>query len=591
MKENWSLKELYSSFDSEEYKSDMAKCDEYVKAYVDFANSLDTYECKKELLEKYITLNTEMIINFNKVLSFASLILSVDTNNSEAQKNMEIGEEKYSKIAEPSAKIYKFIGAIENLQEVVQSSDKLKEYEFFLTAIAEESKYMLSDKEEGIIAKMRTTGSSAWSKMKNLVTSNLRVEIEENGEIKSVPLTVARNLAHHKDSKVRKAAYEAELKAYSKVEEAVAAALNGIKGEVITVANLRGFESPLHESLFKSRMEKETLDAMITAMKESLPTFRKYLRRKGELLGHNNGLPFYELFAPLGNAEMEFDYEKGKAFVEENFRSFSDKLGDFAKRAFDNSWIDVYPREGKVGGAFCSNLHMIGESRIMLNYGNTLSDVITMAHELGHGYHGECLKDELYLNSDYPMPIAETASTFCETIVKKAAIKTATEEEAFSILENEISDSTQIIVDILSRFIFESNLFENRKVSSLSSEELKGLMLEAQKEAYGDGLDQEYLHPYMWVCKPHYYEAGYNFYNFPYAFGLLFAKGLYAEYLKRGESFVEEYDKLLSVTGKLKVAEVTKIMNIDINSVDFWRGSLSIIEEDIEKFLELSLKR
>lgn len=591
MKENWSLKELYSSFDSEEYNRDMAKCDEYVKTYIDFANSLDTYECKRELLEKYITLNTEMIINFNKVLSFASLILSVDTNNTEAQKNMEIGEEKYSKIAEPSAKVYKFIGSIENLQEIIQSSDKLKVYEFFLTSIAEESKYMLSDKEEGIIAKMRTTGSSAWSKMKNLVTSNLRVEIEENGEIKSVPLTVARNLAHHKDGKVRKAAYEAELKAYSKVEEAVAAALNGIKGEVITVANLRGFESPLHESLFKSRMSKETLDAMITAMKESLPIFRKYLRRKGELLGHNNGLPFYELFAPMGNVEMEFEYEKGKAFVEENFRSFSHKLGDFAKRAFDNSWIDVYPREGKVGGAFCSNLQMIGESRIMLNYGNTLSDVITMAHELGHGYHGECLKDELYLNSDYPMPIAETASTFCETIVKKAAIKTATEEEAFSILENEISDSTQIIVDILSRFIFESNLFENRKVSSLSSEELKNLMIEAQKEAYGDGLDQEYLHPYMWVCKPHYYEAGYNFYNFPYAFGLLFAKGLYAEYLKRGESFVEEYDKLLSVTGKLKVAEVTKIMNIDINSVDFWRGSLSIIEEDIEKFLELSLKR
>lgn len=588
MSGNWSLKELYTSFQSEEFKNDMKKCDEYVSKYNEFANSLESYKDLKVLLEEYINLNTNLGITFNKVFSFSSLILSVDTNNTEAQKNIEIAEEKYSKIAEPSAKINKFIGTIENMSEIIQDSNLLKTHEFFLTSIVEESKYMLGDREEGIIAKMRTTGSSAWSKMKNLITSNLTVEIEENGEVKSLPLTVVRNLAHNKDAKVRKNAYEAELKAYSKVEDAVAAALNGIKGEVITVANLRGFQSPLHETLFKSRMEIETLEAMIAAMKESLPVFRKYLRRKGEILGHNNGLPFYELFAPMGNVEMEFDYEKGKAFVEENFRTFSNKLGDYARTAFDGHWIDVYPREGKVGGAFCSNLHMLGQSRIMLNYGNTFSDVVTMAHELGHGYHGDCLKDEEYLNSDYPMPIAETASTFCETIVKKAAIKTASKEEAFSILESELGDCTQVIVDILSRFIFEKNLFEGRKESSLSSNELKELMIEAQREAYGDGLDPEYLHPYMWICKPHYYEAGYNYYNFPYAFGLLFAKGLYAEYLKRGEEFVKQYDKLLSVTGKLKVAEVTKIMNIDINSIDFWRSSLKIIEEDIEKFLELS---
>jgi len=584
MSGNWSLKELYNSFQSEEFKNDMAKCDEYVSKYNEFANSLEGHKDLKGLLEEYINLNTNLGITFNKVFSFSSLTLSVDTNNTEAQKNIEIAEEKYSKIAEPSAKINKFIGAIENISEIINGSDLLKTHEFFLTSIVEESKYMLGDREEGIIAKMRTTGSSAWSKMKNLITSNLTVEIEENGEVKSLPLTVVRNLAHNKDAKVRKNAYEAELKAYSKVEDAVAAALNGIKGEVITVANLRGFESPLHETLFKSRMEIETLEAMIAAMKESLPVFRKYLRRKGEILGHSNGLPFYELFAPMGNVEMEFDYEKGKAFVEENFRTF----GDYARTAFDGQWIDVYPREGKVGGAFCSNLHMLGQSRIMLNYGNTFSDVVTMAHELGHGYHGDCLKEEEYLNSDYPMPIAETASTFCETIVKKAAIKTASKEEAFSILESELGDCTQVIVDILSRFIFEKNLFEGRKESSLSSNELKELMVEAQKEAYGDGLDPEYLHPYMWICKPHYYEAGYNYYNFPYAFGLLFAKGLYAEYLKRGEEFVKQYDKLLSVTGKLKVAEVTKIMNIDINSIDFWRSSLKIVEEDIEKFLELS---
>jgi oligoendopeptidase F len=224
----------------------------------------------------------------------------------------------------------------------------------------------------------------------------------------------------------------------------------------------------------------------------------------------------------------------------------------------------------------------------MLNYGDTFSDVVTLSHELGHGYHGDCLNNESFLNSDYPMPIAETASTFCETIVKKAAIKTATKAEAFAILESEISDCAQVIVDIYSRFLFESEVFERRKESSLSAAELKDIMIRAQKEAYGDGLDEAYLHPYMWACKPHYYYATHNFYNFPYAFGLLFAKGLYAEYLNRGDEFVKAYDKLLAITGKNKIADVTKLMNIDIHSVDFWRSSLKTIEEDIEKFIELS---
>lgn len=213
-----------------------------------------------------------------------------------------------------------------------------------------------------------------------------------------------------------------------------------------------------------------------------------------------------------------------------------------------------------------------------------------MAHELGHGFHGECLKNESILNSNYPMPIAETASTFCETIIKKAAIKDATEKEALSILETEISDCTQVIVDIYSRFLFEKSVFEKRKESALTVERIKELMLNAQKEAYGDGLDENYLHPYMWAWKPHYYDANYNYYNFPYAFGLLFAKGLYAEYLKKGSDFVGEYERLLSITGKNKIADITKEVGIDIHDKEFWKNSLKTIEEDIEKFIMISKK-
>ena len=435
---------------------------------------------------------------------------------------------------------------------------------------------------------MKNTGSSSWMKLRDLLTSSLKIDIELNGEKKQLPLTVIRNMAYDKDEQIRKKAYEAEINSYKKIEDAVAACLNGIKGEVITICKMRGYKSPLEQSLLNSRMDRETLDAMLSAMKESFPSFRRYFKKKGELLQKDNGMTFYDLFAPIGNADMDFPYEKGQNFVYENFKTFSNSLADYAKQAFDNNWIDVKPREGKVGGAFCHNIHAIGESRFMLNYGDKFSDVITLAHELGHGYHGQCLTNESILNSDYPMPIAETASTFCETIVKKAAIKFASKEEAFSILESEISDCAQVIVDIYSRFFFESELFKNRENASLSVEELNSLMLAAQKESYGDALDERYLHPYMWICKPHYYDSEYNFYNFPYAFGLLFAKGLYAKYLKTGKDFAKDYDRLLSLTGKMRLYDVAKLVDIDIHDIEFWRSSLKAVEEDINNFIELS---
>ncbi|WP_040214890.1 M3 family oligoendopeptidase [Clostridium polynesiense] len=589
---NWSLKELYDSFESDAFKKDVEKVDLFIKDYKDMANSICmSHENQMEKLEAYIRKNIEKNKLFEKLLGFIHLTLSVDTKNETALKYSDILEQKVSLLAEPDAKLKKWIGEVDGLDQIIGSSETLKEHSFYLKEIVEGSKYLLSEKEEAVISKMQNTGSNAWSKLRDLLTSTLMVDIEIEGKMEKLPLTVVRNMAYDKDPELRKKAYQAEIESYKKIEDSMAACLNGIKGEVITIAEMRGYKSPLDQALKNSRMDEDSLNAMLTAIKESLPVFRKYLRRKGELLGHKNGLPFYDLFAPMGEVNMEFPYEKSAEFVETNFRTFSDRLADFARKAVDNRWIDVKPKEGKVGGAFCSNLSSIGESRFLLNHGDTFSDVVTMAHELGHGYHGECLKEESILNADYPMPLAETASTFCETIVKKAAVKTASPEEAFAIVESEVADSTQVIVDIYSRFLFESEVFERRKESAVNSQELKEIMLNAQKEAYGEGLDQEYLHPYMWACKPHYYFPTSNFYNFPYSFGLLFAKGLYAEYLKRGESFPEAYDKLLAVTGKKKIADVTNIMNIDIHDVEFWRGSLRIIEEDIEKFLELSKNR
>ena len=586
---NWSLKELYTSFNSEEFLEDMECLTEVIDEINKWTEIIvkDT-DCAKVKLEGYVERFSVLADLITKIGSFIELSISVNTKDDEALKYSDILEKKLTKIVEAETKLNKWISSIENIDEVIKDSILLKDHEFILKEVVEKSKYLLTNREEAIIANMQNTGSNAWGKLKDNLISIHKVEINEDGKIKEYPLTVVLNMAYDKDEKVRKRAYEAEIASYTKIEEGVAAALNGIKGEVLTICEFRGYKSPLEQTLINSRMDEESLNVMLEAMKESMPKFREYLKRKAEILGHKNGLPFYDMYAPIVESDMEFDYEKGKKFVVDKFRTFSDNLANFAQKAMNNNWIDVMPKEGKVGGAFCAGIHYLGESRILLNYGNSFSDVVTMAHELGHGFHGECLKDESVLNTEYPMPIAETASTFCETIVKKAAIKEADKITALAILESEISDCNQVIVDIYSRFLFEKSLFEARKESALTVDQIKKLMLDAQREAYGDGLDPEYLHPYMWTWKPHYYYANSNFYNFPYAFGLLFAKGLYAEYLKKGSEFSSEYENLLSITGKHNIADITKEVGIDIHNKEFWKSSLRTIEEDIDKFMELS---
>ncbi|SFN62672.1 M3 family oligoendopeptidase [Proteiniclasticum ruminis] len=585
----WSLKELYESFESPEFLRDSKRIltlIEEVNAYAE--KEFQEVERAKEKLETYLQYEMEMSNLVSRVMGFANLTMSTDARNEAAREHFSRIAMKLSAITKAEVLFKRFVQKLENLEEIVSESAFLTEHRFILEEAKKEGQYLLSDAEEMLLAKMSNTGSKAWTNLQNILTSTLLVEMEKEGENVSLPLPAVRNLAYDKDPAVRKAAYEAELAAYKKVEESSAAALNGIKGEVLTVSELRGFETPLHETLFQSRMEKETLDAMFDAIREALPSFRKYLKRKAALLGHQKGLPFYDLFAPMGESQMQFTYEEAMDYIVKNFSTFSPKLGQYAKEAYEKNWLDVEPREGKRGGAFCSNLHVIGESRILSNFDGSFSNMTTLAHELGHGYHGFNLKEETILNSSYPMPIAETASIFCETIVVQAALKEMSDAEAVTILEQSISDATQVIVDIYSRYLFETKLFETRKDHPLSVKELNAFMLEAQKEAYGDGLDEEVLHPYMWLNKTHYYSAGRNFYNFPYAFGLLFSKGLYAIYLNRGESFVPEYDALLSVTGKKSIKEVAELMDIDVTKPGFFRDSLKIVERDIEKFLELT---
>ena len=572
----WTLEDLYPSFESQEFKQDV----EAYKALKGKFESL-TLEDSIEGITQVVKLLEESTVLTGRLYNYIHLTLATDTTH-ETATQVEVQLAGVSADLQATyAKVSKFLGTI---QTDITTDPFLAEYRYYFEEAKKDATHLLSDELEEVLAKMSISGGKAWSQLFDFMWSSAQGEYK--GEV--VTLSEIRGKAYDSDAEVRKSAYEAELKMYDAIKEPIAFSLNHIKKEVLTTSQLRGFESPLAHTLEASRMSRETLDALLEAIREYLPNFRKYLRHKAALLGHENGLPFYDLFAPVGNSSRTFTVEESKDYLIENFKTFSADLAEMTEEFFDKHYIDFYPRKGKVGGAFCANLPMIKQSRVLTNFTGSLSDVVTLAHELGHAYHGLHIENHRPLNQDYSMPVAETASTFNENIIMNTAIKEASDEEKIALIESQLQDTTQIIVDIYSRYLFESAVFENREQSFMFSKDLEEMMLSAQKEAYGDGLDQAYLHPYMWACKPHYYSTGLSFYNFPYAFGGLFSKGLYAIYQEKPEGFVEKYQELLRATTVSSVEDTAKVLGVDVSTPEFWKKALAEVAESIEAFIALT---
>lgn len=587
----WSLKDLYESFEDKDFQRDYELLLKQIEQLNQWAEeNLESQGNEGEKIIDYLEMLIAVQESYIKLSSYSTLSKSVDAKNPEASRALERIESRYAELKRAHVRFQKWLLEVEEVGRRIDCSEFLSTHRFYIMELIAKGRYRLGDDEELLAAKLTHTGAKAWSKLQQLLTSTLLVDIELEGEERALPLSVVRNMAYDADSALRKKAFEAELKSYEKIADSSAAAINGIKGESIILGKMRGFDSPLDESLVHSRMSRKTLDTMLKAMEGSLPAFRRYLKQKAKLLGHEAGLPFYDLFAPIGKLDRQFSFPQAMDYVIENFTTFSENLGSFARQAYEGRWIDVEPREGKRGGGFCYFIRPIKQSRILLNFTGSFKNVMTLAHELGHGFHGHCLKDESVLNCSYPMPLAETASIFAETILVHKSIESGTDEEKFWILENTISHATQLIVDIYSRYLFEKEVFERRQDHGLTVAELNEIMLQSQRLAYGDGLKHQVLHPYMWVNKVHYYYPERHYYNFPYAFGLLFAKGLFGQYLKDKNTFPARYEELLRATGKMSVEEVAKIVDINLTDEGFWKESLSILERDIEHFIELSME-
>ncbi len=578
----WSLTELYEDYDDPRFAADTAELDRLIEQLDAQSRDLggDARETLLHLLETREKLNETA----ERLMLYVGLRQSACTTDARASSLMDQLSGKLSLLAAPETRMDQYVAGLENLEELIAADPLLTDYAFLLRSTKDAAKYLLSAECEEIISLYENSGSSAWGNLQSYLTSTVPVQYRGG----TITLSDVRNLAYDPDPQVRKDAFHAELAAYERIRDAVAFSLNSIKLEVLNRCRLRGFESPLAETLYQSHVSAATLDALLTAIREYLPRLQPFYRHKAKLLGHEGGLPWYDLFAPLGAADEKYTKEEARDYLIERFSSFDGELTEMVRTAFDEGWIDFYPREGKVGGAFCAEAFSIRASRILTNFAGSFNDVVTLAHELGHAFHNLNLYDNRPLNRDYSMPVAETASTFNETLVMSDAIRRAEDPvKRRALIHEQLSGDLQVICDIYSRFRFESAVFENRDESFMFPSELCDMMLAAQKEGYGDGLDWTEPHPYMWLCKSHYYSGGLSFYNWPYAFGGLLARGFYACYEREGADFVPRYKRFLKATAVMSAEDAGKVAGIDLASADFWRSGLETLAREVEEFGEL----
>ena len=581
----WNLDSVYAGYDSEEYRADR---DELVKTSSSLLKKLDDDSSRKGDTEKWLkSIIKKMNAAYGLYGTLEAYIYcnhSVDTKDSKTLAELSSLEEDVLPLREAEVRFRRAMKSLQKkLPQLAKKSKTIARFRFYLDEQIELANRQMSVEEENLAADLMRPGADAWGRLQGTISSNLSWPWDGDERKTVVEL---RSLAMDPSRDIREKAFRKELEAWKSMETPIAAALNGVKGFTVILDKRRNYATPLDHAAFQARISRETLDAQISTMESNLGVFRSYLKSKAKLLGVKK-CAFYDLFAPAGEATRTWSFQEARDFIVEQFSSFSWELGDFAERAFREKWIDAEPREGKVGGAFCAPMPKAGESRILANFDGSFDGLFTLAHELGHGYHGWVLKDLPYVQQDYPMTLAETASIFCETIVFNRAMEASSADDRLAVLELFLQSATQVIVDILSRYKFEAAVFERREKGDLSSEELCELMLQAQRDTYGDGLDEKLLHPYMWAVKSHYYSAGLSFYNFPYAFGQLFGLGLYATYTRDVHEFPTRYKELLQTTGQTTANEVTKSAGFDIEDGAFWQSGIDVIAERANEFAAL----
>ncbi|MBO0442594.1 M3 family oligoendopeptidase [Vagococcus fluvialis] len=594
----WDLDSLFEGgIDSTELSARLILLDDQIKDYARLVGKWDTERDTPDFLflDSILALQELVSNGFGQTISFVNAIQSADVNNKKAGTMLA---SLYSKSTDFENANVIFTKKLTSMSEA--SWNHLKEAQttqrqgvmFVLNETRERGKRLLSENEENIINQLSTDGFNAWSTHYDTLVSQISIPFTEKDgtEVHLSAGQAFNRMTGDADSNVRAELFEKWEQAWSEKAPLFADTLNHLDGFRLTANKLHGITNHLQIPLEYNRMKEETLNAMWGAISDNKQPFVDFLERKAKLFGKEK-MEWQDQDAPiiLGDfKEKRYTFDEAADFIVKNFRNFSPKMADFAQMAFDESWIEAEDRPGKRPGGYCTSLPENKESRIFMTYGESINEVSTLAHELGHAYHSHVMWDLPAMSQDYAMNVAETASTFAELIVADATLKQATtNEEKINLIDVKMQNAIAMFMNIHTRFIFENNLHEARKEHVLTDEEITELMLAAQKESYCDSLGS--YHPHFWASKLHFFIDDVPFYNFPYTFGYLFSLGIYAHAQKQGASFEDEYIALLQDTASMTTEELAKKhLGIDLTKPDFWQDGINIIKKDVEEFLTIT---
>lgn len=596
----WQLSSVFPSFDSIEYVSacDRLKCllgglSSLASESIDPDHS--AAEKIMEWFENFIALNDEYLALAETVESYCYASYSVDTGSAEALAALSRSEEIRSPYDGIFVRLLERIKQYENiLTDICRRNKDFAVYERYIEELLFRREKQMTSVEEDLASDLSRFGADAWRRLQDQLTGSADC-LWDSGSGSRKTLVELRAMAYSADRDVRRKAFNLELETCRSVSLPVAAALNSIKGISRCLNKRRGWEkesgecASLSKALWQARISPEALSAMLSAMEDVIPDFARYLNLKAEILGLEK-CAFYDLFAPLSggdSAAKVYSWDDARREISGCFCSFSRNMAEFAEKAFDSGWIDGKIRHGKIGGAYMTAFPCVRESRIMCNFDGTFNSVVTVAHELGHAYHFEIMKNLPAREQELPMTLAETASIFAETLVFNARLDSVSDGERLALIEMNLQDGCQIICDILSRFYFERAVFDACGKGSLTAGDFCRIMEDCQRKAYGGALDDAALHPYMWLVKCHYYSADLAFYNFPYAFGQLFSFALFSRFKKEGESFAGVYKNLLLDTGRKTAGEIASDAGFNIEDPGFWKQGTKIFRDRIDEFEKL----
>jgi pepF/M3 family oligoendopeptidase len=467
--------------------------------------------------------------------------------------------------------------------ESLTTNTELKAVAFNLNEERNLARQKMSPELETLANELATDGYHAWDRLYGVMAGDKEVEFAGQ------PMSLGQLQSKYTDDPnrdTRRRAFELFEESWQTLAKNCALALNHQAGFRLTLYKHRSWDSVLREPLLDNRLTLDTLEAMWSVIDAKSPKLLDYFAAKAKLFGVDK-LSWFDVAAPVGEVTRTFTFAEAADFVVDSTRTFNANIADYCRMAVDRRWVEAEDRPGKRAGAYCTSLPLSKESRIFMTYNGSFNGMLTLAHELGHGYHGWVMRDLPYGARFYTASVAETASTFNETVVRDASFKAAPDNrERLSILGAKLNDAASYLMNIRARFDFERAFFEQRAAKNLSVDELNELMLSAQKTAFKDGLAD--YHPLFWASKLHFYITRAPFYNFPYTFGYLFSNGVYAQALAEGAAFNERYVALLRDTGSMTTEELAQThLGVDLTQPDFWEAAVGRVLADVDDFVRL----